>query len=70
MVSMFEFRVRMLDEVPLVIGSSSYSHCDEIPDSQASHAMLVDQVTENTVVPLNANLATDGRLELANSVFA
>jgi hypothetical protein len=32
-----------------------------------SHAMLVDQTTENVIVPLNVNLATDGKLELANS---
>ena len=32
------------------------------------HAMLVDQQTEQTIVPLNDSLASDGRLELANSV--
>jgi hypothetical protein len=32
-----------------------------------SHAMLVDQATEKVTVPLNMNLAADGRLELANS---
>ncbi|EMD32179.1 hypothetical protein CERSUDRAFT_118815 [Gelatoporia subvermispora B] len=31
------------------------------------HAMLVDQRTEGVIVPLNANLDCDGRLELANS---
>ncbi|OCH85266.1 dehydrogenase E1 and transketolase domain-containing protein 1, partial [Obba rivulosa] len=31
------------------------------------HAMLVDQRTEGVIVPLNANLDCEGRLELANS---
>lgn len=31
------------------------------------HAMLVDQKTEQTIVPLNDNLNCEGRLELANS---
>ncbi|KAI0786303.1 dehydrogenase E1 and transketolase domain-containing protein 1 [Abortiporus biennis] len=31
------------------------------------HAMLVDQRTEKVIVPLNAALDTEGRLELANS---
>ncbi|KAL5522783.1 hypothetical protein ACEPAG_8801 [Sanghuangporus baumii] len=31
------------------------------------HAMLVDQLTENVTVPLNAALQSEGRLELANS---
>lgn len=29
--------------------------------------MLVDQNTEDVIVPLNAGLDSDGRLELANS---
>lgn len=29
--------------------------------------MLVDQKTEQTIVPLNDNLSCEGRLELANS---
>ena len=32
------------------------------------HAMLVDQKTEGVVVPLNAFLESEGRLELANSM--
>lgn len=32
-----------------------------------SHAMLVDQNNESVVVPLNAELASEGKLELANS---
>ncbi|OBZ67945.1 putative 2-oxoglutarate dehydrogenase E1 component DHKTD1, mitochondrial [Grifola frondosa] len=35
--------------------------------SVSGHAMLVDQTTEGVVVPLNAALDCDGRLELANS---
>ena len=31
------------------------------------HAMLVDQKTEGVIVPLNASLKSEGRLELANS---
>ncbi|EKM51353.1 uncharacterized protein PHACADRAFT_152038 [Phanerochaete carnosa HHB-10118-sp] len=31
------------------------------------HAMLVDQKTEGVIVPLNENLKSEGRLELANS---
>ncbi|KAI5114688.1 hypothetical protein M0805_005011, partial [Coniferiporia weirii] len=31
------------------------------------HAMLVDQMSENVTVPLNARLESEGRLELANS---
>ncbi|KAH8110036.1 dehydrogenase E1 and transketolase domain-containing protein 1 [Phellopilus nigrolimitatus] len=31
------------------------------------HAMLVDQMTEDVTVPLNARLESEGRLELANS---
>ena len=31
------------------------------------HAMLVDQKTEQAIVPLNDNVEGDGRLELANS---
>lgn len=31
------------------------------------HAMLVDQNTEDVIVPLNAGFDSDGRLELANS---
>lgn len=33
------------------------------------HAMLVDQKTEQTIVPLNDNLRSEGRLELANSAY-
>jgi probable 2-oxoglutarate dehydrogenase E1 component DHKTD1 len=33
------------------------------------HAMLVDQNTEKVIVPLNANIEAEGRLELANSTF-
>ena len=32
------------------------------------HAMLVDQKTESVVVPLNTALASQGKLELANSM--
>jgi hypothetical protein len=32
------------------------------------HAMLVDQKTEAVVVPLNTELSSDGKLELANSL--
>ena len=31
--------------------------------------MLVDQKTERVVVPLNASLGAEGRLELANSAY-
>jgi probable 2-oxoglutarate dehydrogenase E1 component DHKTD1 len=31
--------------------------------------MLVDQTTEAVVVPLNAELKSDGKLELANSTL-
>ena len=31
------------------------------------HAMLVDQSTETVTVPLNAQLSSEGKLELANS---
>jgi hypothetical protein len=34
------------------------------------HAMLVDQNTEKVIVPLNANIEAEGRLELANSTFS
>ena len=33
------------------------------------HAMLVNQNTEGVLVPLNANLQSEGRLELANSTY-
>ena len=33
------------------------------------HAMLVDQKTESVVVPLNASLKSDSKLELANSMY-
>ena len=33
------------------------------------HAMLVDQQTEQTIVPLNDSLNSDGKLELANSAY-
>ena len=33
------------------------------------HAMLVDQTTEKVVVPLNSQLESQGRLELANSTW-
>jgi probable 2-oxoglutarate dehydrogenase E1 component DHKTD1 len=33
------------------------------------HAMLVDQNTEKVIVPLNDELNSEGRLELANSMF-
>ena len=32
------------------------------------HAMLVDQKTEAVVVPLNTELSSHGKLELANSL--
>jgi hypothetical protein len=67
MASTFGFRVKMSDEVPSVIGLPPDTHCEEVTKSGFSHAMFVDQVTENTIVPLNDNLPTDGRLELANS---
>lgn len=31
--------------------------------------MLVDQHTENVVVPLNSELGSEGKLELANSAL-
>lgn len=31
--------------------------------------MLVDQKTEGVVVPLNVSLKSEGRIELANSVY-
>lgn len=33
------------------------------------HAMLVDQTTERIAVPLNINLESKGKLELANSTY-
>lgn len=33
------------------------------------HAMLVDQQTENVIVPLNSELGSEGKLELANSKY-
>lgn len=40
------------------VGRGTFSH---------RHAMLVDQKTEDVIVPLNDELRADGRLELANS---
>lgn len=40
------------------VGRGTFSH---------RHAMLVDQQTENVIVPLNSELGSDGKLELANS---
>ena len=34
------------------------------------HAMLVDQQTENVIVPLNSELGSEGKLELANSKYS
>ena len=34
------------------------------------HAMLVDQQTENVIVPLNSELGSEGKLELANSEYS
>ena len=34
------------------------------------HAMLVDQQTENVIVPLNSELDSEGKLELANSKYS
>ena len=36
-------------------------------ESYLRHAMLVSQQTEDVIVPLNAQLECEGRLELANS---
>ncbi|EGO30021.1 hypothetical protein SERLADRAFT_433954 [Serpula lacrymans var. lacrymans S7.9] len=40
------------------VGRGTFSH---------RHAMLVDQKTEGVIVPLNSELESDGKLELANS---
>jgi len=40
------------------VGRGTFSH---------RHAMLVNQETEGVIVPLNDELKTDGKLELANS---
>ena len=40
------------------VGRGTFSH---------RHAMLVDQKTERVIVPLNDELETEGKLELANS---
>jgi 2-oxoglutarate dehydrogenase complex dehydrogenase (E1) component-like enzyme len=42
------------------VGRGTFSH---------RHAMLVDQKTENVIVPLNDELDASGKLELANSKF-
>jgi probable 2-oxoglutarate dehydrogenase E1 component DHKTD1 len=42
------------------VGRGTFSH---------RHAMLVDQRTERVVVPLNSELDSDGKLELANSAL-
>jgi len=42
------------------VGRGTFSH---------RHAMLVDQHTENVVVPLNSELDSEGKLELANSAL-
>jgi probable 2-oxoglutarate dehydrogenase E1 component DHKTD1 len=41
------------------VGRGTFSH---------RHAMLVDQKTENVIVPLNDELDAPGKLELANSM--
>ena len=43
------------------VGRGTFSH---------RHAMLVDQQTENVVVPLNSELGSEGKLELANSKYS
>lgn len=40
------------------VGRGTFSH---------RHAMLVDQHSESVHVPLNSELGSDGKLELANS---
>lgn len=40
------------------VGRGTFSH---------RHAMLVDQRTEDVIVPLNSELDSEGKLELANS---
>lgn len=40
------------------VGRGTFSH---------RHAMLVEQHSESVVVPLNSELGSDGKLELANS---
>jgi probable 2-oxoglutarate dehydrogenase E1 component DHKTD1 len=40
------------------VGRGTFSH---------RHAMLVDQHTESVAVPLNSELVSEGKLELANS---
>jgi probable 2-oxoglutarate dehydrogenase E1 component DHKTD1 len=42
------------------VGRGTFSH---------RHAMLVDQHTESVIVPLNSELNSEGKLELANSAL-
>lgn len=42
------------------VGRGTFSH---------RHAMLVNQITEGVIVPLNDELKAPGKLELANSEY-
>ena len=64
---MFASQVKMLEEELSVIGQFSRI-MPECSNTFCRHAMLVDQKTEEVVVPLNESL-TGGRIELANSEF-
>jgi 2-oxoglutarate dehydrogenase complex dehydrogenase (E1) component-like enzyme len=72
MAVMCAYQVRMWAVVPLVTGAvvlrKGYNAA-LISLSFARHAMLVDQNNEQVIVPLNAELGSQGKLELANSTL-
>jgi hypothetical protein len=57
----------MLGEELSATGMSLIKISAEWKLKEKSHAMLVDQKTEGTIVPLNTAMTSDGKLELANS---
>ena len=65
------FLGRMLEEGRSANGELQYIYVSCLYSKRwlngIRHAMLVDQLTGDVTVPLNAALQSEGRLELANS---
>ena len=66
---MFASPVKMLGGERSVKGGKALSYQTRVQKliMISRHAMLVDQKTEQVFVPLNDNLHSAGKLELANS---
>jgi probable 2-oxoglutarate dehydrogenase E1 component DHKTD1 len=66
---MSEFRGKTLAAGHLAKGMKRELDRGVLTSVLRRHAMVVDQKTESVVVPLNTTLSSQGKLELANSMW-